>query len=228
MAAVPCSQVEADHAPIALGPRHNDLSGRSFGRLTCLYPVALKKGVVVYLCRCDCARLTLCRAPNLRAGTSKSCGCMQKERALAAVVKHGRHNDPVYGRWAAMVQRCTSPNNYNYYKYGARGITVCDRWMSFEAFIADMGEPPPGMTLERIDNDGPYCPENCRWATPKEQAFNTRKFYGATKLTRDGETKSLREWSEHLGIKLGTLYWRLERGWPEERVLTTTKWGVQR
>ncbi len=230
MPSIPCEQGIDAHARIDIG-KHADLSGAIFSRLTCLFPVGFSTGktrVPLFLCRCECGRLTKCRSPNLKGNISRSCGCLRLERVLASVVTHGRYKDPVYKRWTGMVQRCTNPSNSAFHKYGARRITVCERWLSFDAFIEDMGEPPPGMSLERNDNDGPYAPWNCRWATPKEQAFNTRKFYGALKLSRGDETKSVREWSEELGVKMGTLYWRLERGWSHERVLSTTKWGVQR
>lgn len=227
MAAVPCSQELGDHVRVDVG-KYVDLSGRRFERLTCLFCIGQAKDTAVFLCRCDCGRLSICRGKNLLAGVTRSCGCLQKQRTKAAVTKHGRSTDPVYKRWTAMVQRCTNPNNDSFHKYGARGIRVCERWMNFDLFVQDMGEPPPGMTLERKNNDGNYEPGNCKWATPREQAYNTRKFYGALALTRAGETKSVREWSESLGMKLGTLYWRLERGWPVERVLSTSKWGVER
>ena len=227
MAAVPCSQSIEDHVCTPVG-NWTDLSGLRFGRLVCLFCVGHAKGTAKFLCRCECGRLTICRGKNLVSGTSKSCGCLQRERTLAAVTKHGRYKDPVYKRWTAMVQRCTNPSSDSFHKYGGRGISVCERWLSFDLFVEDMGEPPPGMSIERMDNDGPYSPSNCTWATPKEQALNTRKFYGALKLTLDDKSMSLREWADCLNIKLGTLYFRIESGWPVERVLSKTKWGVER
>lgn len=116
-----------------------------------------------------------------------------------------------------MKGRCRNPNKAQWMDYGGRGIKVCARWERFENFLADMGEPKPRMTLERIDNDGDYEPDNCRWATRKEQVRNRR----VTKLIRhDGETKPLAEWAEDIGITYGTLETRLRRGWSVERALT--------
>lgn len=117
-----------------------------------------------------------------------------------------------------MKSRCFNPNNIRFHRYGERGITVCDRWMSFESFYADMGDCPPGMTLDRIDNDGNYEPGNCRWATVREQSQKTSRIRF---LTFNGETLSLAEWARRLGIRANTLTMRLNTyGWPLEKALT--------
>lgn len=222
---IPCIQSVDANPRIELSARVVDLSGQRFGRLLCIRPVDRVGVIAIYLCKCDCGRLTRNRSVNLKSGIATSCGCYRRERTKQAVTKHGMYLAPIYKRWTAMIQRCTNPNNTSYHKYGARGITVCDRWMNFDSFYEDMGDPPCGMTLERIDNDGPYCLGNCKWATPKEQAFNTRKFYNCRKLTLGDKTMSIREWSEHSGVQLKTIYFRIESGWPVERVLSNTKWG---
>ena len=117
----------------------------------------------------------------LVSGRQKSCGCLKRERTTQRNTTHGLHKHELYNTWKNMWQRCTNPNNPKYPRWGGRGIKVCERWRSFENFLADVGERPPGMTLDRRDNDGNYEPDNWRWATPAEQAANTRNL----KLTPD-------------------------------------------
>lgn len=126
----------------------------------------------------------------------------------------------MYTIWRNLKARCYYPRNDDYDRYGGRGIAVCDRWRdSFEAFLSDMGErPTPGHSIERIDNDGPYSPDNCRWATRTEQASNR---HTSQTITHDGETLTVQEWSRRTGIKAPALYWRLHAGWSAERTLTT-------
>jgi hypothetical protein len=117
-----------------------------------------------------------------------------------------------------MLERCRNPNNSHYSRYGGRGIRVCDRWQVFDAFYADMGERPPGMSLNRIDNDGPYSPENCEWASAVTQGRNKTN---NKLLTFQGKTQPLSAWAEELGMTYSTLNTRLQRGWDDERVLAT-------
>lgn len=117
-----------------------------------------------------------------------------------------------------MKRRCLNPNNFAYSRYGGRGITVCDRWLeSFENFLVDMGEAPPGMSLDRIDNDGNYKPGNCRWATPLEQGSNKCNNH---LIEFEGKTQSLSQWANEYGIQVGTLWYRLKEGWLIEEALT--------
>lgn len=131
----------------------------------------------------------------------------------------GGRVSPTYSTWLSMRARCSNPNVTYYADYGGRGITVCDRWQtSFEAFLEDMGEKPAGTSIERIDRDGHYEPGNCRWATLREQGRNKRN---NLKLTLNGETRLLVEWSERTGIPYRKIRARLDRGWSAERALTT-------
>jgi hypothetical protein len=122
---------------------------------------------------------------------------------------HGQALSPTYSTWIHMRSRCENPLNTAYHHYGGRGIAVCGRWQTFENFYADMGDRPPGHTLDRKDNDGSYTPENCRWATKREQCRNMRR---TRWVTLDGVTKSLAEWCAGLGVNYDTALWRLRIG----------------
>lgn len=144
---------------------------------------------------------------------TRSCGCLLRE----TITKHGGYKSPVYSVWHAMVTRCRSPNDPSWPDYGGRGIRVCDRWLDHGAFLADMGQRPPGHTLERIDVNGHYEPGNCRWATPMEQANNRRN---NRLITYEGQTHTVAEWARRVGLTKGCLLHRLCVGWPIERALT--------
>lgn len=132
---------------------------------------------------------------------------------------HGRSHTPIYRTWASMCNRCTNQNDPNYPRYGGRGITVCERWgSSFDNFLADMGERPEGMSIERKDNSGNYEPGNCRWATRKEQAQNTRR---NVQLTFGGRTQPMVAWAAEVGITPAALRLRLQKGWTLERALSS-------
>jgi hypothetical protein len=137
----------------------------------------------------------------------------------AMSTKHGMYGTPVYSSWRSMMDRCTNPNSHAYIHYGARGITVSKRWHKFENFYADMGEPN-GLSIERVNNELGYSPENCEWASAKTQANNKRT---SVSLTYQGVTKTISQWAEHLNVPRTRLYERAEAGWPVDRILTTPK-----
>ena len=151
-----------------------DITGRRFGRLVAVRLTTERRSKqCVWECICDCGKAVLVPAGSLRQGSKKSCGCLL--RGSRRCRSHGMSGSPTYKSWEAMKQRCSNPNNTRYADYGGRGITVCDRWQSFEHFLQDMGERPDGTTLDRVDNNLGYCPENCCWSTPKQQCSNRRK-----------------------------------------------------
>ena len=152
-----------------------NLSGQRFGRLTALKPVGIKHHRALWLCHCDCGRNCITRSSSLISGNTQSCGCLKSTLASSIHFRHGRCHSPEYNSWYGMLQRCENPNHSSYDHYGGRGIKVCTRWHKFENFYADMGRKPgPGYSIDRIDNDGDYEPDNCRWATVKEQNMNQR------------------------------------------------------
>lgn len=191
-----------------------DLTGKRFGRLTVIKRLSEKNGSPTWLCLCDCGNMKVIGGNFLRNGTSTSCGCLVKI--------HGGTKSRLYHIWLGMKSRCYNPKNYRFDDYGNRGITVCDKWKyNFNAFSkwAKENGYRDDLSIDRIDNNGNYCPENCRWATPKEQANNRRNNLF---ITYKGERHTLSEWALILNMSFSTLAHRLYKNhWTVEKAFST-------
>jgi hypothetical protein len=215
----------AEEKPMRVRADAQDLRGKRFGRLT-VTAVAGRRRLpsgqtkLTWHCRCDCGAETIAAGANLRRGTTQSCGCLGRERVLAAHTTHGLTHSPEYVSWHCMMTRCYNKGHDGYHRYGGRGITVCPRWHAFTSFLADMGpKPSPSHEVDRIDNGKGYSPGNCRWATKAEQARNGRR---ARRIVFEGRDLHVEEWAEVTGIHAEILWRRTHKlGWDVRRALTT-------
>ena len=191
-----------------------DITGQKFGRLTVIKVVSKNKHrQYKWECQCDCGNISKVISSQLRNGHTKSCGCLHKDK----ITTHDKWQIPEYNVWASIKNRCLNKKDIAYRNWGGRGITVCYRWLKFENFFEDMGKRPKGLQIDRINNDGNYCKENCKWSTIKQQARNRRT---NRIITYKGEKKCLAEWAEEFGIKYTNLQKRLKNGWSIERAFT--------
>lgn len=194
--------------------------GTEFGRLTVI-GVGEMHTTVRYRqstsqCRCACGKSVTVLNSNLKSGSTNSCGCLSRELATVRPTSHGQarigKKTVEYIAWTAMRHRVLNAKHPSWVRYGGRGIIICDRWEKFENFLADMGlKPSPQHSLDRIDNDGPYSPENCRWATRQEQQDNrcvTKKY------TFYGLVKTMKEWSQITQTSVSAIRQRVYAGWP--------------
>lgn len=200
-----------------------DILGRRFGNLTAVsYMPGTKSVKAKWLCECDCGQKRFNAVNDLLDGRIQSCGCTKYQRIGAAKRTHGHSVGAGASRtfriWTNMKSRCFNPKSSSFRHYGGRGITVCDEWRhSFERFLTDMGEAPDGMSIDRIDSNGPYCKDNCRWATQLQQMANTSR----TRLVEcDGEMVPLSEAARRRGMDVRTLHSRLKSGWTLARALS--------
>ena len=170
-------------------------------------------------CLCDCGTVVTVRTRRLYSNNTKSCGCLRRDTSRRLLGDrqrtHGLSRTLTYKVWHRMIARCTDPDDLKYADYGGRGITVCERWMTFENFLADMGHKTRSQSINRIDNDGNYEPGNCEWTSAKVQANNTRRNRW---ITCNGETKTLSEWAKLIGIDPKSLSDRLLKQTPEQAI----------
>ncbi len=194
--------------------------GERFGRLVVVRRAPDDGGHSACEFGCDCGAIVVRRMAYVRCGRMRSCGCLQRETARARLLTHGESGKTVeHATWLRMLARCNNSRNPDYARYGGRGIQICDRWArSYENFLADMGRRPGlGYSIDRIDNDGHYSPDNCRWATDEEQQLNKRSNH---RVTWGDRTKTIKEWSVETGIPYGTLLMRIRAGWSVEDAMT--------
>lgn len=207
-------------------PKSIDLTGQRFGRLTVVSKEKSGKGRSRWRCVCDCGNEKYVLGYNLTSGATKSCGCLHREGLVEIGHKNKRHGDSrsrLYSIWNGMRQRCRGDDPYHVGTYKNRGISVCQEWntdyLAFKKWALSNGYAP-GLTIDRIDNEQGYCPENCRWATPLQQANNKRN----NRLqTYNGETHTLAEWERLIGLNRGTLTGRLCAGWTFEKAIIPPK-----
>ena len=193
-----------------------DITNNKYGRLTAIKETSEYLGESrKWVCLCVCGKKVKVSKNSLMSGNTKSCGCLRMD----AITKHGMYGTSVYRSWFALIQRCNNKNSTPYPYYGGRGISVCERWVnSFEDFYKDMGDKPSkNHSIDRIDNDGDYCPENCRWATNKQQSRNKRN---NVMVEFKGKEQCITDWSIETGINKDTLKSRIDSGWTIEKSLT--------
>ena len=199
-----------------------DHSGEKFGEWTIIEKIDTEK----YLAKCSCGTEKIVFYNNLKRGLSTNCGCIQNEKCRKRMTTHGKSKSKIYMVWAGMKRRCYNPNQKSYPDYGGRGIKMCDDWKeNFESFYKwsmENGYIEGEVEIDRIDVNGNYCPENCRWVSMAVQNRNKLSYTPRTAmLTVDGVTKPIMTWAEEVGIPYKTLWRRLSVGWEPKRAITT-------
>ena len=198
----------------------NTILDQKYGRLTILELAGKNKfGHMLVKCKCECGNTMVTEATRVIHGKTLSCGCLQKEVAAKRMTVHGMTNTRLHAIWQAMIRRCEDPKNNRYYSYGAKGIAVCNEWKDFTnfknwSFANGYSEE---LSIDRINNDKGYCPENCRWATKIQQANNKTN---NRMLTYKGQTKTAKQWSRFFGFDYKYFHEKLKKcGWSIEKVL---------
>lgn len=200
-----------------------DITGQKFGKVTVIDRDHQGRNSEWYwICRCDCGNITVVSGYRLRSGHTKSCGCLQEEQRRKGFNKtHGMTDTRIYYEWSNMKARCYNKNGNMYYAYGGRGISVCDEWRtSFVTFMewALSHGYTDEMTLDRIDVNGNYCPENCRWIPPRKQYLNRSDNHIVEAF---GQKKTIKEWADETGLKYDTIERRINAyGWTPERAVS--------
>jgi hypothetical protein len=202
-----------------------NLVGRKFGRLTVVSKAHMGNN---WICHCECGNEKIAFGGSLKNGGTRSCGCLRKETARKTAEenkKHGMNGTRLYTIWGSMLKRCRSEADSAFPSYGGRGIAVCPEWYRFENFYswATANGYSDKLTLDRKDNNGGYCPENCHWTTAKAQGNNKRNNH---RLTIDGETHTVAEWAEISGTKRVTITARLRRGKDEKTAVFGERYKV--
>lgn len=199
-----------------------DLTGQKFGRLKVIGRAKNKGKRVCWKCQCNCGRIAIVTGHELKAGDTKSCGCLRKETTSALNKIHGDYETRLYRIWAGIKTRIFNENSKDFTGYGAKGINLCDEWAnSFEEFKnwAMSNGYADNLTIDRIDNDKGYSPDNCRWIKNSEQSANRKSNHY---ITYNGQTKTISEWAKILNIERAALSRRLNKlGWSVEKALTT-------
>lgn len=196
-------------------PKQINLVGQRFGRLLVAAKGEPKNNRSQYVCKCDCGTEKTIPSAYLLHGNVRSCGCLRAETSAATARNKldasAKTHHPLYKRWQSMKQRCSNPANPFFKNYGARGIAVCNRWASsFWAFVDDMGLPPDaGATIERINNNLGYAPENCRWASRRDQLRNQRR---SIIITCNGKTLPAKDWAAQIGIEYQRITYAFRAG----------------
>lgn len=194
-----------------------DLSGKHFGRWTVLKYVGGSK----WECKCECGNVRYVSTHNLVAGLSVSCGCFRRDATISRSTTHGMNKTPLHSRWLGMKDRCYNPREESFANYGARGITVCDEWRdNFQAFYdwSISNGFNQSLSLDRIDNNGPYAPWNCRWVDRATQNRNTRR---NRLVTVNGRTQTIMDWAIEKGVWETLIRRRLNAGWDAEKAVNT-------
>jgi hypothetical protein len=206
-------------------PQHKfkDLTGLRYGRLLVIRQMPRNSKFIRWECLCDCGNYTYPITSQLNSNNCRSCGCLQKDKAKEHNTRHGMTNTSEFGIWYTMKRRCNDPKVKNYNIYGGRGIKVCNRWMEcFENFYEDMGpRPSEEHSIERLDTNGNYCPENCIWGTEEIQSRNRRN---NVKVTINGVTKLMIDWAKDYGVDESLVRSRRAKGWSlNETIFTVPK-----
>lgn len=196
-----------------------DLTGQKFGKLTVIGRVDNKGKNHYWDCLCECGNIKSITAGHFKFGKTSSCGCIKSEKTRLLKLTHDKRNHPLYSVWLGMRARCHNPKNIKFHDYGGRGIAVCRQWDNFQNFYDDMFPTwQPKLTLDRINNNGNYEPDNCKWSTQKEQARNRRSTH---LIEFKGKTQCLTDWAVEYNIPRFVLSDRLNKyKWSIERALT--------
>lgn len=199
-----------------MATRYHDLTGKTYGRLTVLGYVESRKHRAYWRCLCECGGEKVVMSAALTNALTKSCGCLAKEINAKRCTKHGASTYSGYGSWKAMISRCHNPDDRDYPHYGGRGIFVSERWHDVSAFAEDMGEKLPGQSIDRLDPEKGYSPDNCRWTDAKGQGENKRN---NVKVMFNGEMKHIAAIWREAGMRESTFYHRINSGMTHEEAV---------